>query len=84
VSARTRQLRHDLSEPDLVVACERTSSSCQTSGQPTSALPGSLEKMMVMSQRYDRGEPLFHPDDPVVEHAPLAWTLGIYVCRIDL
>lgn len=30
---------------------------------PTMAQPGSEEKIAVMCSRYERGEPIFHPDD---------------------
>ena len=34
---------------------------------PTSALPGSIEKIRVMQERLSRGEAVFHPDDLTVE-----------------
>ena len=38
--------------------------------EPTSAPPGSLEKMKVMRRRIERGEGLFHPrDNPEVDRA---------------
>jgi hypothetical protein len=32
--------------------------------QPTIAVPGSREKIEVMRLRFERGEQIFHPDDP--------------------
>lgn len=30
---------------------------------PTQAMPGSEEKIRILQQRYENGEPLHHPDD---------------------
>lgn len=35
-------------------------------GVATTARPGSPEKVAVLIGRLERGEPLFHPDDPVL------------------
>ncbi len=40
--------------------------------EPTTALPGTPEKIVVMSDRLRRGQPLWHPDD----HSPLGDTKG--------
>jgi hypothetical protein len=32
-------------------------------GQPTTAMPGTVEKVAVMATRLERDEPLHHPDD---------------------
>lgn len=34
---------------------------------PTKALPGSLQKVLVMMTRYERGEQIFHPKDRICE-----------------
>ena len=34
---------------------------------PTATLPGSREKMLVLSERALAGQQLFHPDDAVIE-----------------
>jgi hypothetical protein len=36
-------------------------------GQPTEALPGTMDKMAVMHLRAQLGQPLFHPDDATLE-----------------
>jgi hypothetical protein len=34
--------------------------------EPTAARPGSLEKLFVLAQRVERGQPLYHPFDECV------------------
>jgi len=38
--------------------------------EPTTARPGTPEKIEVMAARLQRGEEIFHPDDPVIEWQP--------------
>lgn len=38
-------------------------------GKPTTAQPGTAAKLAVMKARYDAGQAIFHPGDPVHEHA---------------
>ena len=44
-----------------------------TDSMPTAARPGSLEKLLVMSERLIRGEPLFHPDDERIHATNEQW-----------
>jgi hypothetical protein len=34
--------------------------------EPTAARPGSLEKLFVLAQRVERGQPLYHPFDECI------------------
>ena len=45
-------------------------------GFPTGATPGSLEKILVMSQRAELGQGLWHPDDATFEEAPRLARVG--------
>lgn len=40
---------------------------CRPASSPTSALPGSEEKIRVFEERVARGEDIFHPDDAQAE-----------------
>lgn len=46
---------------------------------PTSALPGSMEKLNVMRRRVENGQPLYHEDDCILELPPRPWELPM-VC----
>lgn len=47
--------------------------------RPTSARPGTWTKVKVLASRVERGFALWHPKDPVIEHAvhePAEWIRG--------
>jgi hypothetical protein len=46
-------------------------SALATPSAPTTALPGTAEKVAVMARRHSDGERLHHPDDPVID-----WSRG--------
>lgn len=41
--------------------------------KPTTAEPGTEEKVLVLMARAERGEQLFHPDDPTLGAAAVPW-----------
>lgn len=44
--------------------------------QATDARPGTLEKIMILEQRADAGEDLFHPDDLTAIVSTFEWAHG--------
>lgn len=50
--------------------------------QPTTAVPGSLEKIKVLAERLARGEALWHPDDADMSGAnPRDYVVGLLTMR---